>query len=184
VVSVVGRLDPAKGHLELVEALPTLLRAVPDVTALLVGGDDVKRPGHRDLLLRRAQELSVAHAVRLLGHEPSAAVLAMSSAVCVPTVPHPDGSGREGFGLIAAEALALGVPVVAYDVGATAEVVGDCGLLVAPGDRAGLADGVVAALTDRQLAERLGDCGRRRAGELSLERMAEQMLGLYRGVAA
>ena len=46
----------------------------------------------------------------------------------------------EPFGLVAAEALACGVPVVAFDRGAMREVIGDCGIVVPPGDVAALAE--------------------------------------------
>ena len=182
-VAVIGRLDPAKGHAELLEALPQLRRAVPDVVALLVGGDDPHHPGHRGVLRRRAQELGVQDVVLLPGHVPAPAVLVASAAVAVPTVPTRDGRGREGFGLVAAEALALGVPVVAYDVGATAEVLAGCGLLVPPGDRATLASRLVEALTDAALRDRLDRCSRGRADQLTIQRTAERMLAIYRRVA-
>ena len=55
----------------------------------------------------------------------------------------------EPFGLVAAEALACGVPVAAYDRGAMREVIGECGVVVADGDVEGLARGIeVAAAID------------------------------------
>jgi glycosyltransferase involved in cell wall biosynthesis len=182
-IAVIGRLDPAKGHAELVEVLPDLLRAVPTATALLVGPDDVHHPGVRDALRRRAEELGVARSIRLPGHLPAAAVLAASDALCVPTVPRPDGSGREGFGLVAAQALALGVPVVGHDTGATAEVVGDCARLVRVGDRAVLAHELVQALTDPRTRAEAAACGRARARQLTVERMGAALLDVYRAVS-
>lgn len=183
VVTVIGRLDPAKGHAELLEVLPDLLRTAPDVTALLVGPDDAQHPGTRDRLAERARELGVLDHVQLLGHRPSATVIAASDLVCVPTVPRPDGSGREGFGLVTAEALALGVPVVGYDAGATAEVLAGCGVLVDGGDRQGLAAGVAALLSDAPARADLIACGRTRAADLTLARTAETLLDLYKEVA-
>lgn len=52
----------------------------------------------------------------------------------------------EPFGLTAIEALACGVPVAAFDSGAAREVIGDCGAFAAPGDVAGLAASLTAAL--------------------------------------
>lgn len=183
VVTVIGRLDPAKGHGELLEVLPDLLRRVPGVTALLVGPDDAQHPGTRDRLAARARDLGVAEHVHLLGHEPSTTVIAASDVVCIPTVPRPDGSGREGFGLVTAEALTLGVPVAGYDVGATAEVLDGCGLLAPPDDRPALADAIVGLLLDAPATADLVARGRRRAADLTLERTVERLLDLYEEVA-
>lgn len=183
IVSVVGRLDPAKGHAELLEVLPDLLPAHPRTTALLVGPDDPQHPGVGAALRARAEALGVAGRVHLPGALPAAQVIAASDVVCVPTVPRPDGSGREGFGLVAAEALALGVPVVGYDVGATAEVLGGCGVLVDAGDRRGLAEALGGLLADPALRARLADRGRVRAEALTVARMVERLLALYREVA-
>lgn len=183
VVTVVGRLDPAKGHGELLEVLPRLQEHLPEVACLLVGADDPQHPGVRARLVERARELGVSDGVHLPGHLPAAAVIAASDAVCVPTVPRPDGSGREGFGLVAAEAIALGVPVAGYDVGATGEVLQGCGALVAPGDRDALAREIVGLLSDGARRRALIARGSDRAAELSVERMAEKMSDLYREVA-
>lgn len=183
VVTVLGRMDPAKGHAELLEALPDVLGRVPDVTAVLAGPDDPHHPAVRDRLADRVRTLGLDRRVRVLGHQPAASLIAASDVICVPTVPRPDGSGREGFGLVAAEALALGVPVVAYDAGATREVLGGCGALVPVGDRAGLACEVVRLLTDAPLRADVAARGRVRAAELTLERTVDGLLDLYEEVA-
>jgi glycosyltransferase involved in cell wall biosynthesis len=183
VVTVIGRLDPAKGHAELLEALPEVLSRVPDVTALLVGPDDPQHPGTRERLTQRIHDLDLDRHVHLLGHEPAATVIATSDVVCIPTVPRPDGSGREGFGLVAAEALTLGVPVTGYDVGATREVLDGCGALVGVGDRTGLADEIVRLLSDPPARADVVARGLRRAGDLTLERTADRLLDLYEEVA-
>ncbi|NEK84288.1 glycosyltransferase family 4 protein [Blastococcus saxobsidens] len=183
VVTVIGRLDPAKGHGELLEVLPDVLSGAPSATALLVGPDDPQHPGVRAQLSARAAELGVTGRVRLLGHRPSATVIGASDVVCVPTMPRPDGSGREGFGLVAAEALVLGVPVVGYDVGATGEVLGGCGALVPGGDRAGLAREIRGLLADPATRAAVGARGRERASGMTVERTAQQLLDLYTEVA-
>lgn len=184
VVTVLGRLDEAKGHAELLEVLPSLVQRLPRVTALLVGGDDPHTPGQRERLAARAAELGVSDHVRLPGHLPVEAVLGASDAVCVPTVPGPAGQGREGFGLVAAEALTAGVPVVAYAVGATPEVLAGCGVLVEPGDRAALARALQRVLEQPSYAQALATGGQQRAQAFTTARMVERLSAVYREVLA
>jgi len=184
VVSVIGRLEPSKGHGEALETLPAISAEVGEVNLLLVGGDDENHPGIRSALRQRAEELGCSDQVYLLSHTPAPAVIAASDVVVVPTVPSASGQGREGFGLVAAEALSLGTPVVAYRVGATEEVLGECGVLVAPADRAALAAGITKLLVEEALRLRLADCGRTRARAFSVEKMVGQMTEIYRRVAS
>jgi glycosyltransferase involved in cell wall biosynthesis len=79
-----------------------------------------------------------------------------AAAVVVP-------SRSEGFGLPALEGMARGRPVVASDAGALPEVVGDAGLLVAPGDADALAGALDRLLSDEDLAGSVGEAGRKRA---------------------
>lgn len=72
-------------------------------------------------------------------------------------------SRSEGFGLPALEAMARGRPVVASNAGALPEVVGDAGLLVAPGGADALADGLESILTKEDFAADLGARARQRA---------------------
>jgi glycosyltransferase involved in cell wall biosynthesis len=85
-------------------------------------------------------------------------------------------SHYEGFGMVLLEAMACGVPVVATDCeSGPREVIthGQNGLLVAPEDPAALAEGILAVLTDADLAQRLRQGGLKRAGEFNLHDAVE-----------
>lgn len=83
----------------------------------------------------------LSETIRYLGHLSGAAlrdaVAAARAAVVTPMWDEP-------FGLVAAEAMACGVPVIAFDRGALSEVVGDCGVLVPAGDVGALAGAMTA----------------------------------------
>jgi glycosyltransferase involved in cell wall biosynthesis len=73
---------------------------------------------------------------------------------------------------------------VAYGHGGPPQVLGDCGLLVPPGDREALAGALLRVLEDDELRARLAECGRRRARErFSLPAMIEAMEARYREAA-
>jgi glycosyltransferase involved in cell wall biosynthesis len=101
--------------------------------------------------------------------------------VVFPTLPELG----EGFGLAALEAMATGRPVVASDVAALPEVVGDAGVLVPPGSAAALADTLVVLAEEPRRRRELGEAGRRRAREtFPFDRMVEATIEVYRQVAS
>src|SRR5436309_2695212 len=108
-------------------------------------------------------------------------LIAGSDLVVIPSTVERRGLGREGFPYVGLEAMALGTPIVGYEHGGLPEMLGDCGLLVAPGDRSALRDAILELLGDRELCDRLARCGRERVRErFSLEKMVEAMKGCYR----
>jgi D-inositol-3-phosphate glycosyltransferase len=86
----------------------------------------------------------------------------------------------EAFGLVALEALACGVPVVASAVGGLQESVvdGECGLLVQPNNPKQLAEALIGLLSNAELRCRLAEGTRRRATMWSVERRSQELLGL------
>ncbi|MBM4420044.1 MAG: glycosyltransferase family 4 protein [Chloroflexi bacterium] len=90
---------------------------------------------------------------------------------------------HEGFGLTPLESLAAGTPVVAYDVGAVREVVGDAGLLVDPGAPSSLPDALLSVLESAQLRARLAERAPERVRSFSWDRAAAQTVAVYRALA-
>ena len=73
----------------------------------------------------------------------------------------------ETFGLVIAEAMRAGTAVIGTNAGGVPEMIkhGDTGLLIEPGDAAGLADAIERLATDPPLRERLAACGKAFADE-------------------
>jgi glycosyltransferase involved in cell wall biosynthesis len=152
-----GRLSPEKGILELVEAA----RGMP----IVVAGDGPLRD-------RLPEALGFVPHDRLLGLYERAAVVACPS-------------HREGYGVVCAEAMAHGRPVVASAVGGLRDLVvdGETGLLVPPGDVAALRGALERLLGDGALRARMGRAARERARiSLSWERSTDLTMGAYEGV--
>lgn len=90
-------------------------------------------------------------------------------------------SERESFGRVAAEAMINGVPVIATDLPAMREVVGDevAGLLVRSGDVKGFAEAIRRLATDPQLRRELGEAGHQRSARFGPEPVVATLRGLY-----
>jgi glycosyltransferase involved in cell wall biosynthesis len=135
-----GRLDePHKGTDILVEALAHLRTLLgPALPPLVVVGDGPDEGKMRADVHRRGLDEHVRFRGRVDGSE-KYELIAQAHAVLMP-------SRWETFGMVAAEALAVGVPVVAFDVGPLGEVIGDTARLVPPFDARAFAHEVVRLL--------------------------------------
>jgi glycosyltransferase involved in cell wall biosynthesis len=89
-------------------------------------------------------------------------------------------SRHETFGFAFVEAMAAGLPVVAVDAGAAAEVLGDAGALVPPDDPGALAEAIEHILDDPALSRRLAEMGRERAKLFSWSAAAGEYLRIIR----
>lgn len=171
----VANFYPAKGHLELVQALASLGEAAFRWT--LVGDERVDATQARAVrvAVERAGLASRTRWLGALGPEAVADVVASSHVLVHP-------SRAENYGMVLAEALALGRPVVACAVGGVPEVVraGVTGLLVEPGSARALAAAVRRLHDDRALLERLHRACREAA--LDIPTWPEAALALRRAL--
>jgi glycosyltransferase involved in cell wall biosynthesis len=186
ILGLAGRLHPVKGHATLLDVLPEVMPRVPQLEVAIIGGSDEPHPHYEESLRRRADELEVSDRVHWLGHRDDLPqLLGGMDVVVVPSGPHSRGPGREGFPLIALEAMAAGTPVVGFDLGGLPEALGPCGRVVPYGDRAGLVASLVEVLDDRRLADHLGTCGRERVARyFTVESMIRALQAVYSEAAA
>jgi glycosyltransferase involved in cell wall biosynthesis len=175
-IGIVARLHAVKGHRYFLEAARKVLLLKPEARFLIVGEGP-----YRPVLEKLARSLGIADRVAFTGFVEE--IYALMAALDLLVI----SSLWEGFGLTAAEAMVLGVPVVAACVGGLPEVVrhGETGLLVPPADAPALAGGILWMLEHpreaREMAEKGGEVVRQKftAGE-----MARRTAELYRRVAA
>jgi glycosyltransferase involved in cell wall biosynthesis len=182
VVSLVARIDPTKGHREVLAVLPEL---GSEVRVAFIGDEHFPHLEFAAELKAEIADQGLEDAVSFLGFRDDAVeLIAGSDVVAIPSTIEERGLGREGFPYVGLEAMAVGTPVVGYAHGGLPEMLGECGLLVQAGDRAALRDAIVEVLEDDELRERLSSCGRARVQErFSLAEMVAAMRDRYREVA-
>lgn len=183
-VVFVGRLERRKGPELLLAAVPAVLDAVPQARFAFVGADTGRAPGsYLEIMRRQARELGVEHAVEFCGHLPHERVLEQIRGSSVCAFP----SRQETFGYGAAEAAALGRPVVASSIPPYVELFGEDGgaaRLVPVEDVVAWATAIKALLRQPREARALGDAGRGRVAErCSPHRIAAEMLAAYQYAA-
>lgn len=140
----VGYLKETKGIANLLEAFARVRSARPAATLVLVG--QAPTPEIQARWETAVDHLGVAGAVRFAGAADRAGVAAAMAGATLFVHPSP----RETFGVVAVEALASGLPVVATDSGGVTEILGPepsrVGALVRPDDPEALAGAIVATL--------------------------------------
>jgi len=171
IIGTVGRLDPVKDQLSLIEATAVLSAAFGRVRAVLVG-EGPSRP----MLEARIRRLSLESRVTLLGERKDVPQLLPGFDVFVlPSI-------AEGISNTILEAMASGVPVIATRTGGNPELLEDgiSGALVPIGDRIHLAGVLHRYVVTRDLRARHGAAARRRAVEhFGLDRMVSAYRALY-----
>lgn len=172
VVGALGRVSPEKGMEHLIAALRLLTAEFPGLVAFLAGkGPDLARL--RDLAA--AAGLADRFVTPGFVADGAAALEVLDVAVMPSILP-------EGFPTASVEAQALGLPIVASDIGGTREtlVAGQTGFLVPPGDAQALARALAPLLRDASLRARMGAAARARIeAEFGLPRMLVRMEAFY-----
>jgi phosphatidylinositol alpha-mannosyltransferase len=178
-VLFVGRLEPRKGLAYLVRAFLRLKPSFPRLRLLVVGRDD-----------RRQQEKAMAVVPARLrpdlvfvGAVPQADLpgyYASADVFCAPSL------GGESFGIVLAEAMAVGLPVVCSDIGGYRDLVrdGSEGLLVPPRDPEALATALAGLLDNPARRAAMGEAARNAAARYAWPVVAAEVADVYRAASA
>lgn len=158
-----GRLNPGKGHHDVIRAIAKVRGSGLDARLRIAGEDDSHDGGYRKMLTRLIEELGLGGCVELPGavsQEDVRAELERSHVFCL-------GSHNEAIGVATMEAMAMEVPVVVTRVGGVPELVtdGEHGVLVEAEAPDAMAEAVLRVALDPVLARALGTAGRRRIAE-------------------
>lgn len=160
VILCVATLTPRKGQDVLVEALARL--GGRPWRAVLTGALD-RAPDYAQAVARQIAGAGLGARVTLTGPADAAGLAALYAGADIFCLP----SRYEGYGMVFAEAMARGLPVVAARIAAAEEVVGeDAGTLVAVDDPDALAGALAALLDDAGLRGRKADAALARAAAL------------------
>ncbi len=172
-IVTVGRVDEAKGHRYLLEAMMGVRSVYASARAVIVGHDG----GLMSALRAQSTRMGLDDCVTFTGFRDDVPqILAGADVFVFPSL-------TEGFGLVLLEAMAAGLPVVASRVGGIKDVVfdGETGLLVPPADSRALSDAIIHVLRDPAKARRMGEQGRARLLKtFTVERMVESTQVVYR----
>lgn len=170
-IGTVSRAEPVKGLRYLVEAMPQVIRRVPGVMVLVVGGGS-----QLDDLKKTAIELGIHDHVIFEGiREDIPEILSAIDIFVLPSI-------SEGMPLALLEAMASGKPVIGSKVGGIPELIEDglTGYLVPPGDPNRLAGSIVKLSVDHELMRSMGREARRKVEEkYNVKVQVERLVNLY-----
>lgn len=169
-IGSVGRLEPVKGHMYLLEAFTTLAPRFPNLFLALAGEGELSG-ALRDF----ARGSGFSDRMRFLGwREDIPALVHAFDLFALPSL-------NEGMGRALVEAMAASLPIVAARAGGISEVLagGAAGLLVEAADAGALARGIEELLVNPELRRGLGEAARERARGYSVDGMLEQIEALY-----
>ena len=174
-IGMLGRINAQKSHQYFLMAASEVLKEEPHARFLIVG----------DGPLRAAQE----KLAKSLGIEPS--VIFTGFRTDIPQIMgdldiSALSSLTEALAIVKMEAMAMGKPVVSFDVGGVSELVinGKTGFLILPKDWKSFAQAIIGLIRDKQKALQMGMSGRKRVEEMfSLDIMVHKHEQLYSEIA-
>lgn len=164
-VLCVSAFEPNKNQKILLEAFASIART--DRVRLVLAG---RRGRALDPLQRMAASLGIADSVSFDVDAPDSRLAELYREATVFAFP----SLYEGFGLPVLEAMTTGIPVIASDIPACREVMGEDGIYASPESASAWLSALSTILQSKDLAGIRGDSGRRRAEEFSWERTARE----------
>lgn len=168
-VGYVGRVVAIKDVETFLRACALVAEQRSDARFAVVGPLD-HEPDYAQACLELAATLGIEERTEFTGATDPRPWFAQMDALALTSI-------SEAQPLVALEAMAAGVPVVATDVGGCREAIGDAGLLTAVGDARATADALLRLAHDELLGARLGAAGRRR---VAASHAPERVYGAYR----
>jgi len=170
-IAVVAQLIPRKGHRFILDVLPGLCAIYPFIKVVFFGAGESEQN-----LRALTRKLGLSATVRFAGfrHDLDDYLAAFDVLV------HP--AEREGLGVAMLKGAAAGLPVIAFDIAGATEAVahGKTGVLIPPGDLAGLQNAIELMIEDPGLRADLGRAGRQRMqDDFSIKTMVESHIDLY-----
>jgi glycosyltransferase involved in cell wall biosynthesis len=170
-VGMVARMNHRyKNHSGFLRIAALIHSRLPNAEFVLAGDGPLRQE-----LEREAATLGLGASVTFLGDRQDMPAVLASLDIAVLT------SDSESLSNVVLEAMAAGLPAVAYDVGGNSELLGDQrGILIPAGNESSFADAVGELLSDAALRERMGQHARQFAQEnFSLERVRQRYIDLY-----
>ncbi len=170
-VGFVGRLSEEKSVDTLIRAMVIVLSEIADVRCMIVGTGPLESQ-----LRSYCETLNISKWIEFIGYkENSFEALREMDVFVLP-------SRSEGCPIVILEAMAMGLPVVATDVGGNPELVvhNQTGLLFPAGDEQKLADAICELINSREKAREMGQKGRKRAfDKFHPSFFANKMMNMY-----
>jgi glycosyltransferase involved in cell wall biosynthesis len=182
-IVAIGRLIEKKGFMDLIRAC----RLVGDRGKLFRCEIIGEGPLEKDLR-QLVDQLDLQDCIQLLGPKPQHEIakhLAAGTVFVLPSTIDP-GGGMDNLPTVIMEAMATGLPVISTAIGGIPEMIveNETGILVPAGDAAALARAIEKVIVDLSFARRLGEQGRRRAGELfSIETNVRLLIRIFEELA-
>jgi len=163
VIGQIAQITPNKGQDVFIKALPQVIRAHPNVRALIVGNTVIDNSDwFLDKLKQLVKKLDLVDKVTFTGFIED--IVDMYRYLNLLVLP----SRSESFGRTIADAMAMSKPVVATRVGGLPEIIseGETGLLVPSGDSTALANAILEIIENPKLYKKFSNNGRKRVKEL------------------
>jgi len=169
----IGRLEKRKGLNYLLEAYRRAKQEIPDSRLIIVGPGTRLRGKYQKQVMRSGLKDVVF--VGYVPYDELPRYYKTADIFCTPA------TGRESFGIVLLEAMAVGTPIVASNIEGYASLVthGIEGLLVPPKDVEMLAQALISLMADESLRQQIGARGKLKALDYSWERIAQRVLDYY-----
>ena len=171
-IGMVSVLRSWKGHFDLLKAAGKVIEEIPNSFFIIVGEGPMRHQIQEEI-----QKLSFKDSIRLAGFREDIPNILASLDLLV----HPSYA-NEGVPQVVLQAMSMGKPVVASNIGGINEVVQneETGLLIPPRNPMQLAAGIVRLLQHKDMRKRMGQNGRNRVNKnWTLKQMGDQTLAFY-----